>query len=104
MRSPHVSVAINLDAVRHAGEQIRVQTGVALIAVIKADAYGLGAERVADTLAAIADEFAYFSLDGSNRDSASRAGSGAAAGRTGPISRVGPAAGDRQPRRRGSFP
>ena len=37
-------------------------TGVRLIAVIKADAYGCGAKRVADALASVADEFAYFWL------------------------------------------
>ena len=63
MRSPHVHVTVDLDRVREAAETIRARTGVRLIAVIKADAYGLGAMRVADTLAAVVDEFAYFSAD-----------------------------------------
>jgi len=63
MRSPHVSVTVNLDRVRENAERIRAQTGVPLIAVIKADAYGLGAAAVADALAGVADEFAYFYLD-----------------------------------------
>ena len=62
MRSPHVTVQIDLDRVRASAEQIRATTGVRLIAVIKADAYGLGAERVADALSDVADEFAYFAL------------------------------------------
>lgn len=33
-----------------------------LIAVVKADAYGLGAPQVADALASVVDEFAYFSI------------------------------------------
>lgn len=63
MRSSHVTVAIDLDRVRASAEEIRARTGVALIAVIKANAYGLGAARVADALESVADEFAYFSLD-----------------------------------------
>jgi alanine racemase len=62
MRSRHVVVSINLDRVRVSAERIRTTTGVPLIAVIKADAYGLGAARVADALAAVADDFAYFSI------------------------------------------
>lgn len=60
MRSKHVVVEINLDVVRSNAEQIRRRTGGGLIAVIKSDAYGLGAVRVADALAAVVDEFAYF--------------------------------------------
>jgi alanine racemase len=62
MRSRHVVVSIDLDRVRVSAEHIRATTGVALIAVIKADAYGLGAARVADVLATVADDFAYFSI------------------------------------------
>ncbi len=62
MRSPHVRVAVNLDQVRASAEAIRRRTGVPLMAVVKADAYGLGAAQVADALASVADEFAYFSL------------------------------------------
>ena|GEM_PF-604186 len=63
MRSTHVNVVIDLDRVRASAEAVRAKTGVTLIAVIKADAYGLGAARVADALDSIADEFAYFSLE-----------------------------------------
>jgi alanine racemase len=62
IRSPHVQVTINLSHVRAAAEEIRHRTGVKLIAVIKADAYGLGAVRIADALASVAGDFAYFSL------------------------------------------
>jgi len=62
MRSRHIHARVDLDRIRANAEQIRRATGVALIAVIKADAYGLGAARVADALAGVADEFAYFSL------------------------------------------
>ncbi|MBU0638394.1 MAG: alanine racemase [Planctomycetes bacterium] len=61
MRSKYVDVCIDLDRVRAAAERIRAATAVRLIAVIKADAYGCGAVAVADALASVADEFAYFS-------------------------------------------
>lgn len=61
MRSSHVSVTIDLDRVRRSAERIRSATGVPLIAVIKSDAYGLGAVPVADALDGIADDLAYFS-------------------------------------------
>lgn len=62
MRSRHIVVQVNLDTVRQNAEQIRRRTGVGLIAIIKADAYGLGAPRVADALASVVDEFGYFTL------------------------------------------
>jgi alanine racemase len=63
MRSNHVQVTVDLDRIRASAEEIRSRTGVALIAVIKADAYGMGAERVADALVSTVDAFAYFSID-----------------------------------------
>ncbi len=63
MQSKHVRVSIDLDRVRANAERIRRETGVALIAVLKGDAYGLGARAVAAALRDIADEFAWFSLD-----------------------------------------
>jgi alanine racemase len=62
MRSALVHVTVNLDTVRASAEAIRRQTKVPVIAVIKADAYGLGAPRVADALAPVVDEFAYFTI------------------------------------------
>jgi len=62
MRSRHIQVTINLEQIRQAAERVRRLTGVKLIAVIKADAYGLGAVPVADGLAEVVDEFAYFTL------------------------------------------
>ena len=63
MRSKHLTVTVDLDRIRASAEEIRAKTGVALIAVIKADAYGLGATQVADALASIADEFGYFAIE-----------------------------------------
>jgi len=62
MRSEHVLVTIDLERVRAAAENIKARTRVPLIAVVKSDAYGLGAVRVTDALAAVADDFAYFDL------------------------------------------
>lgn len=62
MRSPHVQAVVDLDRIRAAAEQIRRATRVRVIAVIKSDAYGLGAPQVADVLAPVVDDFAYFSV------------------------------------------
>ncbi len=62
MRCKHINVTVDLDRIRASAERIRKHTGVALVAVIKADAYGAGAVRVADALAGVADDFAYFSV------------------------------------------
>lgn len=62
MRARHVQVTVNLEKVRAAAEALRRRIPARLIAVIKADAYGLGAPVVADALASVVDEFAYFSL------------------------------------------
>lgn len=67
MRSSQIHVSIDLDRIRSSAEQIRKRTRVALIAVIKADAYGLGADHVADAIASIVDSFAYFSIDEARR-------------------------------------
>ncbi|MBK8915137.1 MAG: alanine racemase [Phycisphaerales bacterium] len=65
MRSPAVRVEIDLPRVRAAAAAIRAQIGrdVRLIAMIKADAYGLGSAQVAGALDGLVDEFAYFSID-----------------------------------------
>ena len=63
MRSKHIAVTIDLDRIRASAEEIRAKTRVPLIAVVKADAYGLGAVRVAEVLQPVVDDFAYFTLD-----------------------------------------
>jgi alanine racemase len=63
MRSKHINVTIDLDRIRASAHRIRTATGVPLIAVIKADAYGLGAVRVAEALESIADDLAYFTIN-----------------------------------------
>lgn len=62
MRSRSTLVTVDLNRVRMAALRIRAATGVPLIAVIKADAYGLGARAVAEALDGAADELAYFDL------------------------------------------
>jgi len=61
--SAHVRVAVDLRRVRTNAQAIRQLTGVPLIAVVKADAYGLGAERTTLTLADLVDRFCVFSPD-----------------------------------------
>src|SRR5260221_3014697 len=58
--NPHVSVQINLRQIRANAESIRQQTGVAIIPVVKADAYGHGAEQIAPILADLAYAFYVF--------------------------------------------
>src|SRR5687767_11350893 len=64
-RSRHVTVRIDLARVRSNAEDVkrRVGPGVELIAVVKADAYGLGIRPVAKGLADVADRFCVFSLE-----------------------------------------
>ena len=54
---------IDLQAIRHNAEAIKTHTGKKLIAVIKADAYGHGAVRVAEVLDATADMFAVATVE-----------------------------------------
>lgn len=51
------AVTVDLARVRANAEAIARRTGVAVIAVVKADAYGLGARRVVETLAEVVDSF-----------------------------------------------
>jgi alanine racemase len=61
MRPVHrPTVTIDLARVRANAEAIKRRTGVALIAVVKADAYGLGARRVVETIADISEAFYVF--------------------------------------------
>src|SRR5205085_6600341 len=55
--NPYVTVSIDLERIRANLRQIAVRTKVAVLGVIKADAYGLGARRIAE---AVADEVAGF--------------------------------------------
>ena len=54
---------IDLQAIQHNAEAIKGHTGKKLIAVIKADAYGHGAVRVAEVLYATADMFAVATVE-----------------------------------------
>ncbi|MBI5865444.1 MAG: alanine racemase [Planctomycetes bacterium] len=62
MRSRHIGCTIDLDRIRANAEAVKRKTGVRVVGVIKADAYGLGAARVADAIASVVDDFAYFNL------------------------------------------
>src|SRR5438309_1665458 len=58
--NPHVQVRVDLNRIRRSVEQIQRQTSVAVIAVVKADAYGLGAQRVAAAIADLVHGFYVF--------------------------------------------
>lgn len=61
-RSPHVTVSVDLRRVRANVQKIVDTTGVPLIAVIKADAYGLGAAEVAPAIRDLVATFCIFNL------------------------------------------
>jgi len=54
------AVSIDLPCVRRNAEQIRYRVGVPVIAVVKADAYGLGARDVVRTISDVVDGFCVF--------------------------------------------
>ncbi|MGE5607701.1 MAG: alanine racemase [Bacillota bacterium] len=60
--SSSVVVRIDLPRIRANAHDIRRRTGVMLLAVVKADAYGLGAAKVAESLADLVDGWCVFSL------------------------------------------
>jgi alanine racemase len=62
MPSAHVTVEIDLGRVRANVSAIRAKTGKQVIAVVKADAYGLGGERVAHAIADLVESFYAFDL------------------------------------------
>jgi alanine racemase len=62
IRSRHVTVRVDLSVVRSNAEAVARLAGVPLIAVVKADAYGLGAREVARAVADLVDGFYVFDL------------------------------------------
>jgi alanine racemase len=58
--SPHVTVRIDLARIRQNARDIRSLVGVPIMAVIKADAYGLGAAPIAAAIADLVDAFCIF--------------------------------------------
>jgi len=60
--TPRASVEIDLARIRHNAQEIAHRTRVPIYAVIKADAYGLGAARIAQALADVVAGWAVFSL------------------------------------------
>lgn len=61
--SSHVRVVVDLRRVRQNTQEIGRATGVPVIAVVKADAYGLGTGRVTSAIADLVDSFCVFSPD-----------------------------------------
>jgi alanine racemase len=62
MQSPHVQTRVDLSRIRENVASIGRQVGVDIIAVVKCDAYGIGAMRVAETIADLVSGFCVFSL------------------------------------------
>lgn len=60
--SPHVSVRVDLARVRQNARALRERIPVPLLAVVKADAYGLGALEVGRAIRDEVDGFCFFSL------------------------------------------
>jgi len=60
--SPHVTVRIDLAQVRRNVTSIREKTGVPIIAVVKADAYGLGSDRIVPAISDLVEGWCVFSL------------------------------------------
>ena len=60
--SSHIAVRIDLEQIRRNARAIKELVKVSVLAVIKADAYGVGAARVAAAIANIVDGFCVFSL------------------------------------------
>lgn len=63
MMSPSVRVEIDLHRIRRNAEQIAARVGVEVWATIKADAYGLGAAKVAQTLRDVVAGFCVFARE-----------------------------------------
>lgn len=59
-RTPGPQVQVDLSRVRANVQRIAAKTGLPVIAVVKADAYGLGAARVVETINDIVDAFYVF--------------------------------------------
>ena len=59
-RNPNLKLEIDLSVIRRNVEHIAKSCGVLLLPVVKADAYGLGIEAVAETIADLAEGFCVF--------------------------------------------
>jgi alanine racemase len=62
MKSPHVQVSVSLKRIRRSTADVARRVDVPIIAVVKTDAYGLGAARVAEAIADLVGGFCVFSL------------------------------------------
>ncbi len=58
----YISVRVDLDQVRRNAAAVAAHVGVPILAVVKADAYGLGAQHVVQALRELVDGFCVFSL------------------------------------------
>src|SRR4051812_46470655 len=60
--SSAVHVAVHLDIIRRNAQAIAARVGVPVLATVKANAYGLGAAKIAEAIADAVDGFCVFSL------------------------------------------
>jgi alanine racemase len=63
MRTQHVQVNVNLSQIRENALAIAKTTGVDVIAVVKADAYGLGMQQVVETIGNLVAGWCVFSIE-----------------------------------------
>jgi len=63
MQSSHVRVQIDLSRIRRNAAEVANSTGVPIWGVIKADAYGLGAQKIAPVLSEFVEGFCIFALE-----------------------------------------
>src|SRR3954451_17473181 len=61
-RSPHVTVQVDLARVRANAQAIKERVRADVLAVVKADAYGLGAAQVIAVIEHLVDGFCFFNL------------------------------------------
>src|SRR3954447_8438637 len=61
-RSPHVTVQVDLARVRANARSIKERVRADVLAVVKADAYGLGAAQVIAVIEDVVDGFCFFNI------------------------------------------
>ena len=61
--NPNVHITVDFDRLRANAVAVQRQVGVPILAVVKADAYGLGADHVMSAISEMVDGFCFFNLD-----------------------------------------
>src|SRR5688500_18569391 len=63
MQSPHVSVQVDLERIRRNTAAVAARVGVPILATIKSDAYGLGAQAVARAIKDVVEGWCLFTIE-----------------------------------------